>query len=217
MVFPVESEDRTMRTLIMLCQDNTRLIVNAFRIILTILDSVKKGEGEGVSEKMGEVEELIEKSNDIRGSLLKELHEIGGVLVSRDDFFRLISTFGDILDHIYSIGQRLSAMEQRGWKPPAEALEKIEGVADLAFDALLKLREAMMSMGFNSTKAIGFTKEIDAIERKVDSVHVQVEMDIMESEAEVHILLMLKDTVYQIEELVDTVRDTSDLIRIISL
>ena len=60
-------------------------------------------------------------------------------------------------------------------------------------------------------------KEIDEIERKVDMVHVKVEMDIIDSGAGVATIIMLKDTVNQIEELVDTVRDSSDLIRIIAL
>ena len=45
MVFPVESEDRTMRNLLMLCQDNAILIVEAFRKILAITDALVKKEG----------------------------------------------------------------------------------------------------------------------------------------------------------------------------
>jgi uncharacterized protein Yka (UPF0111/DUF47 family) len=74
-----------------------------------------------------------------------------------------------------------------------------------------------MSLGFNSEKSIGFTKEIDEIERKVDTVHVKIEMDIIDSDSSLATIIMLKDTVNQIEELVDTVRDASDLIRIIAL
>ena len=159
----------------------------------------------------------MKESSDIKATLVKELHTIGGVLVSREDFFRLISTFGDIMDHIHSIGQRLYEMEKRGWKIPNGIAEQLMEVADLAFDSLLKLREAMMSLGFNSEKSIGFTREIDEIERKVDTVHVKVEMDIIDSKTDIATIIMLKDTVNQIEELVDTVRDASDLIRIIAL
>ena len=216
MVFPVESEDRTMRNLLMLCQDNARLIVEAFRKILAITDALvkKQGVAGGYTEN---IQTIMKESSDIKATLIKELHEIGGVLVSREDFFRLISTFGDIMDHINSVGQRLYEMERRGWVIPEGIAEQLTEVADLAFDSLLKLREAMMSLGFNSEKSIGFTREIDEIERKVDTVHVKVEMDIIASDASIAVIIMLKDTVNQIEELVDTVRDASDLIRIIAL
>lgn len=200
----------------MLCQDNARLIVEAFRKILAITDALVKKEGVA-GGYTDDIQTIMKESSDIKGTLIKELHEIGGVLVSREDFFRLISTFGDIMDHINSIGQRLYAMEQRGWELPDGVAEQLTEVADLAFDSLLKLREAMMSLGFNSEKSIGFTREIDEIERQVDTVHVKVEMDIIDSGAGVATIIMLKDTVNQIEELVDTVRDASDLIRIIAL
>ena len=200
----------------MLCQDNARLIVEAFRKILAITDALVKKQGVAAGYT-DDIVAIMKESSDIKATLIKELHEIGGVLVSREDFFRLISSFGDIMDHIHSVGQRLAEMEKRGWAIPDGVAEQLTEVADLAFDSLLKLREAMMSLGFNSEKSIGFTREIDEIERKVDTVHVQVEMEIISSGAGIATIIMLKDTVNQIEELVDTVRDASDLIRIIAL
>jgi uncharacterized protein Yka (UPF0111/DUF47 family) len=205
-----------MRNLLMLCQDNARLIVEAFRKILAITDALVKKEGiaAGYTE---DIQTIMKESSNIKATLIKELHEIGGVLVSREDFFRLISTFGDIMDHINSVGQRLYEMEKRNWIVPNGVAEQLTEVADLAFESLLKLREAIMSLGFNSEKSIGFTEEIDEIERKVDTLHVKVEMDIINSKAGLATVITLKDTVNQIEELVDTVRDASDLIRIIAL
>ncbi len=200
----------------MLCQDNARLIVEAFRKILAITDALVKKEGNAAGYT-DDIQNIMKETSDIKATLIKELHEIGGVLVSREDFFRLISSFGDIMDHINSVGQRLYEMEKRGWEVPEGIAEQVTEVADHAFDALLKLREAMMSLGFNSEKSIAFTREIDEIERKVDTVHVKVEMDIIASDAGFPTIFMLKDTVNQIEELVDTVRDASDLIRIIAL
>jgi uncharacterized protein Yka (UPF0111/DUF47 family) len=216
MVFPVESEDRTMRNLLMLCQDNARLLVEAFRKILAITDALVKKEGNAAGYT-DDIQSIMIETSAIKATLIKELHEIGGVLVNREDFFRLISSFGDIMDHINSVGQRLSEMEKRGWVVSDDIAKQVTEVADHAFDALLKLREAIMSLGFNSEKSIAFTNEIDDIERKVDTVHVKVEMDIIASDAGLPTILMLKDTVNQLEELVDTVRDASDLIRIIAL
>ena len=216
MVFPVETEDRTMRNLLMLCQDNSRLLVEAFRKILAITDALVKKEG-NTAGYTDDIQSIMKESSEIKATLINELHEIGGVLVSREDFFRLISSFGDIMDHINSIGQRFYEMEKRGWEVPEGTAEKVIEVADLAFDSLIKLREAIMSLGFNSEKSIGFTKEIDELERKVDTIHVQVEMDIIASKAPFPTIIILKDTINQIEELVDTVRDASDLIRIIAL
>ena len=216
MVFPVESEDRTMRNLLMLCQDHARLTVESFRKILALVDILakKKGTSAGL---MDSVQIITNEAGTIKATLIKELHEIGGVLVNRDDFFRLISAFGDLMDQIKGIGARLMLIENRQWQMPENVATGMLELSDLAFDALIKLREAMMSLGFNSEKAIGFTKQIEEIEKKFDENYMNVETEVITSPMELPAILVLKDTINLMERMVDTVREASDHIRIIAL
>jgi uncharacterized protein Yka (UPF0111/DUF47 family) len=216
MVFPVESEDRSMRNLLMLCQDHVRLAVESYRKVLVIVDILTKKEG--VSEGlMDSIKTITNEANTIKTALIKELHEVGGVLINRDDFFRLISTFGDIMDEIKGTAARLIETEKRGWTLTDDVAKGILELADLAFDSLIKLREAMMSLGFNSDKSIGFTRQIDDIEKKFDERYVDVQMSVVTSSMELPAILILKDTVNLMENMVDKVRDASDHIRIIAL
>jgi uncharacterized protein Yka (UPF0111/DUF47 family) len=216
MVFPVESEDRSMRNLLMLCQDHVRLAVESYRKVLAIVDILTKKEG--VSEGlMDSIKTITNEANTIKTALIKELHEVGGVLINRDDFFRLISTFGDIMDEIKGTAARLIETEKRGWTLTDDVAKGILELADLAFDSLIKLREAMMSLGFNSDKSIGFTRQIDDIEKKFDERYVDVQMSVVTSSMELPAILILKDTVNLMENMVDKVRDASDHIRIIAL
>ncbi|MBD3205386.1 DUF47 family protein [Candidatus Bathyarchaeota archaeon] len=216
MVFPIESEDRTMRNLLMLCQDHARLIVEAYRKVLAITDNLINEEKKA-SGFMEDINSIVNESIDIRGTLIRELHEIGGVLVSREDFFRLISKFGDIVDHINSIGARFAEMEKRNWLVSEDIASQLNSLNDKAFDTLIKLREAVMSLGFNSEKSIGFTKEIDNLEKIIDQEYMRTEMTVITSDLDLPIILILKDNISMIESLVDSVRDASDLIRIIAL
>ena len=204
MVFPVESEDRTMRNLLMLCQDDARLIVEGFRKILSITDKFRKNE-----DAPDGVKEDIQK--------IKELHEIGGVLMSRDDFFRLISALGDIMDQTKGIGARFFEIQKRGYGVPENVAQSINSLSEMAFDSMIKLREAMMSLGFNSEKAVGFTKEIDELEKTFDEAYFKVEMTVITSDMELPAILVMKDAITLMENTVDTVRNASDLIRIIAL
>jgi len=216
MVFPVESEDRTMRNLLMLCQDDARLIVEGFRKILSITDKFMNHDEafEGASE---DIQKIIDDSSSVKSSLIEELNEIGGVLMSRDDFFRLVSAIGDIMDKIKGIGARFIEIRRRGYKVPGDVAQGINNLSDLAFDTMIKLREAMMSLGFNSEKAVGFTKEIDELERKFDEAYFEVEMTVITSDMGLPAILILKDAINLMENTVDAVRQASDLIRIIAL
>jgi len=216
MVFPVETEDRTMRNLLMLCQDEVRLLVEGFRKILAISENLINDKPASPSNSE-ELKKIHEETGDIKNTLIKELNDIGGVILNREDFYRLISTFGDIMDHINAIGIRVLEMHKREWKIPPSATTGMREISDIAFDSLIKLREAIMSLGFNSEKSIEFTHEIDEIEKLLDSSYVQVEMDVITSGIEFPVILVLKDIILQIESMVDTVRDASDLIRIIAM
>jgi len=216
MVFPVESEDRSMRNLLMLCQDHARLAVESYRKVLAIVDILAKkgGAAEGL---MDSIKTITNEANTIKTALIKELHEVGGVLVNRDDFFRLISAFGDIMDEIKGTAARLIETQKRGWTLTDEVAKGILELADLAFESLIKLREAMMSLGFNSDKSIGFTRQIDEIEKRFDERYVEVQMSVVTSSMELPAILILKDTVTLMENMVDKVREASDHIRIIAL
>jgi uncharacterized protein Yka (UPF0111/DUF47 family) len=205
-----------MRNLLMLCQDHARLIVEAYRKVLAITDGLTNQEKKA-TKYMENMNNILNESIEIRATLIRELHEIGGVLVSREDFFRLISKFGDIMDHINSIGLRFVEMERRSWIVNEEIANKLNNLNDIAFDALIKLREAVMSLGFNSEKSIGFTKEIDNLEKIIDLEYMQTEMTVITSDLALPLMLLLKDNIELIESLVDYVRDASDLIRIIAL
>ncbi|HEX9913888.1 MAG TPA: DUF47 family protein [Candidatus Bathyarchaeia archaeon] len=205
-----------MRNLLMLCQDHARLAVESYRKVLAIADILAKKEG--VSDGlMDSIKTITNEANTIKTALIKELHEVGGVLVNRDDFFRLISVFGDIMDEIKGTAARLIETEKRGWTLTDEVAKGILELADLAFDSLIKLREAMMSLGFNSDKSIAFTRQIDEIEKRFDERYVEVQMSVVTSTMELPAILILKDTVNLMENMVDKVRDASDHIRIIAL
>ena len=200
----------------MLCQDEVRLLVEGFRKILAISENLINDKPASPSNSE-ELKKIHEETGDIKNTLIKELNDIGGVILNREDFYRLISTFGDIMDHINAIGIRVLEMHKREWKIPPSATTGMREISDIAFDSLIKLREAIMSLGFNSEKSIEFTHEIDEIEKLLDSSYVQVEMDVITSGIEFPVILVLKDIILQIESMVDTVRDASDLIRIIAM
>ena len=200
----------------MLCQDEVRLLVEGFRKILAISENLIYDKPASPSNSE-ELKKIHEETGEIKNTLIKELNDIGGVILNREDFYRLISTFGDIMDHINAIGIRFLEMHKREWKIPPSATTGMREISDIAFDSLIKLREAIMSLGFNSEKSIEFTHEIDEIEKLLDSSYVQVEMDVITSGIEFPVILVLKDIILQIESMVDTVRDASDLIRIIAM
>lgn len=217
MVFPVESEDRTLRNLLMMCQDHARLVVEIYRKVLTMIDKLVKGESEGLGSSMEEIEKIQMDSLEIKRNIMKELHESGSVLFNREDLYRLISEAGEIIDLIEAIGVRLSAIGENKWVIPSNIGVGLVNMADAAFDTLVKMRESLISLGFNSERSIQLTSEVDEGERRVDSVYRKLELDIITSNIDLPLIFVLRDVVTRLEEVVDRTADEADLIRILAL
>jgi uncharacterized protein Yka (UPF0111/DUF47 family) len=217
MVFPIESEDRTLRNLLMLCQDNARLVVEAYRKSLILFDYMTKGKPVGAANPLVDIQKIIDDSYKVKASTVKELSEIGGILVSRDDFLRLSSSFSGMMDSIEVITMRLTEVKARDWKLSKTQAEGMGAMADLGFDALAKLRDSIMSLGFNSEKATCFAKDIDEIEKKLDLLYIKEDLDIVTGDGGLPAILILRDVAREIERLGDKVHEASDLVRILAL
>jgi uncharacterized protein Yka (UPF0111/DUF47 family) len=148
---------------------------------------------------------------------MKELHESGSILFNREDLFRLISKASEVNDYIESIGVRLWAIGEKEWTIPSHIGVGLVEMADAAFDTLVKLRESLISLGFNSERSLQLTSEVDDGERKVDSIHRRLDMDIVTSEAEIPLILTLREVSTHLEEMVDVAAAEADLIRILAL
>jgi len=216
MVFPIESEDRTMRNLLMLCQDNVRLVVESFRKALVLFDSLSK-EGGAPTGVLDDLHRIMEEAARVRGTLIGELNDVGGILVTRDDFFRLMGLFGDMMDGMESLSFLLVEMKTRNIKVQKEDAEGVAKMADLAFDSLLKLKDGVMSLGFNSERAISYAGDVDGIEKSLDALYAKVDLDIISSQSDLPTILILREIASKLETLVDKAQGASDLVRIITL
>lgn len=217
MVFPIESEDRALRNLLMMCQDHARLSVEIYRKVLVMIDALVKGESGGMRKTLDDVERIHRESRDIKRSIMKELHESGSILFNREDLYRLVSKAGEVNDFIEATGVRLWAIGERGWRIPSNLGVGLVEMADAAFETLVKLRESLISLGFNSERSLQLTGEVDEGERRVDSIHRRLDMDIVTSNAELPLILILRDVSTHIEEMVDIAAAEADLIRILAL
>lgn len=217
MVFPVESEDRALRNILMMCQDHARLVVEIYRRVLVMIDNLVKHEHGGMKERLAEVQKIRSEAIDIKRGIMKELRSSGTLLFNREDFYRLMVKQSEVIDHAESVGVRLEAIGERNWKIPSQIGVGLADMADAAFDALVKLRESLISLGFNSERSLALAGELDVLERKVDVLYRRLDLSIITSKGELPLILTLRDVSMKLEEMIDAAVEEADLIRILAL
>lgn len=217
MVFPVESEDRALRNILMMCQDHARLVVETYRRVLVMIDNLVKHEHAGMQDRIKEVQKIRLESIEIKRGIMKELHSSGNLLFNREDLYRLITKQSEVIDHAESVGVRLESIGEHGWKIPAQVGVGLADMSDAAFDALVKLRESLISLGFNSERSLALTSELDELERKVDILYRRLDVSIITSKGALPLILTLRDVSMKLEEMIDAAVEEADLIRILAL
>ena len=217
MVFPVESEDRALRNILMMCQDHARLVVEIYRKVLVMIDNLVKHEHSGMGRRIEEIQKIRGEAIEIKRNILKELHASGNLLFNREDLFRLITKQSEVIDHAESVGVRLAAIGERNWKISSQVGVGLADMADAAFDALVKLRESLISLGFNSERSLALAGELDELERKVDLLYRGLDISIITSKVDLPLILTLRDVSMKLEEMIDAAVEEADLIRILAL
>jgi uncharacterized protein Yka (UPF0111/DUF47 family) len=217
LVFPVESEDRVLRNILMMCQDHARLVVEIYRKVLVLIDNLVKFEHGGMQGRIDDVQRIRSESLDIKRGIMKELRSSGTLLFNREDFYRLIVKQSEVIDHAESVGVRLEAIGKRNWKIPSQIGVGLVDMADAAFDALVKLRESLISLGFNSERSLALAGELEELERKVDVLYRSLDLSIITSQGELPLILTLRDVSMKLEEMIDAAAEEADLIRILAL
>jgi uncharacterized protein Yka (UPF0111/DUF47 family) len=178
LVFPVESEDRALRNILMMCQDHARLVVEIYRRVLVMIDNLVKHEHGGMKERLAEVQKIRSEAIDIKRGIMKELRSSGTLLFNREDFYRLMVKQSEVI---------------------------------------VKLRESLISLGFNSERSLALAGELDELERKVDVLYRRLDLSIITSKTELPLILTLRDVSMKLEEMIDAAVEEADLIRILAL
>jgi uncharacterized protein Yka (UPF0111/DUF47 family) len=201
----------------MMCQDHARLVVEIYRRVLVMIDNLVKHEHGGMPDRIAEVQKIRMEAIEIKRGIMKELHASGNLLFNREDLYRLITKQSEVIDHAESVGVRLEAIGERGWKIPSQVGVGLADMSDAAFDALVKLRESLISLGFNSERSLALTSELDELERKVDVLYRRLDISIITSKGELPLILTLRDVSMKLEEMIDAAVEEADLIRILAL
>ena len=217
MTFPVETEATIRRRILDICREQTRNVVEITRELALMTDSVGEGKTKDAKDHYGNMLKILDEFETTRKKLLEEVASFGTLLGSREDFIRLIFRVGEIADYAQGIGFRLSAVVDKSWKMDKKYMKRLSDLIALVLDEMSKIRETMMSLGFNPTKAMDLSRTVEDTERKVDTAYRSFDLEVLDEKMPLRNILMMRDLSAQMENMADLGVDVVDLIRVIAL
>jgi predicted phosphate transport protein (TIGR00153 family) len=218
MTFPMETEANIKRRMLDLCQTHARNVVEIARQLTLLVDNVAEGKIKLARENYQNITKSIEENEKNKSTFLIEVASVGSLLISREDFLRLLFRLDEIADYCESMGGRLiAAMELVKWKLDAKKLQAVSELMSLILKEISKVRETLHSLSFDADKAMETAKSVEELERQIDVASRKLDLELLNSRIPLPMMLFLRDVVDRAEKIADIGLDVVDHIRVLAL
>jgi len=200
-----------------ICNDHGRKIVDITRELALMLDSLTEGEEKKARTHYDQMLKMIDEADKLKSTLLREVASVGSLLINREDFLRLIFQVSEIADDAEAVAFRLDGIMTKKWKVDKRQMKAIASLMGLILEEMTKIRDTVMSLNLNPEKALELSKSVEAVERKIDSQHRNLDLEILGSKASIQSILILRDIIQHLERIADAGVDVVDLVRVIAV
>lgn len=217
MTFPMETEANIKRRMLDLCQTHARNVVEITRQLALLVDNVAAGKAKLAKENYQNIAKSIEENEKNKATFLVEVASVGSLLISREDFLRLLFRLGEIADYCESMGGRLVSATELKWKLDSKKLQSISELMGLLLKEISKVRETLHSLSFDADKAMETAKVVEELERQIDVASRKLDLELLSSKIPLPTMLFLRDVVDRAEKIADIGLDVVDHIRVLAL
>ena len=217
LTFPIETEANIKRRMLDLCQVHARNVVEITRQLVLLVDNVGEGKAKLAKENYQNILKTIEENEKNKATFVNEVASVGSLLISREDFLRLLFRLGEIADYCEAMGDRLIAVTELKWKLESQKLHKLSELMSLVLKEISKVRETLHSLSFDPDKAVETAKLVEELERQVDAASRKLDLELLSSKLPLPTMLFLRGVVDRAERIADIGVDVVDHIRVLAL
>ena len=217
MAFPRETEGQIRRTVLNVCQDHIRKVLDAVRELTNMVFDFSEGNFKNMEDHFAQIKRLKAEAAEQRQILLGELAETGMLLLNREDFLRLAVQIGEIVDYCEGAAYRINYIVS---KKPTISDEIRVGLFNLSKNVLktvTNLRETIFALNYGSSRTISMAKNVEIAEYAVDEMFREIEVKIIDDGMDLGTTLILRDLANFLEDIADKAEDASDSTRILAL
>ena len=215
--FPIENEANIRRRMLELCQSHARNVVEITRQVVVLMDNMAEKKQKSAKENYDSILKSLEENEKNKATFLNEVASVGSLLISREDFLRLLFRLGEVAEYCEAMAFRLMGVVDTKWKLDTERLQEVSHLMGSVLKEVSKVRETLHSLSFDPDKAIDTAKAVEELERQVDTESRKLDMELMASKIPLQNLLFFRDLVDRAEKIADICVDVVDHIRVLAL
>jgi len=211
-----ENEIQARRRTVVVLQDEMRRVLDATRVLLDEYTSLARGDKMQVASSLVKVRKAEEDVVTLRSALIRELSQVGTLLVNREDVLRAAFSVEDIFGHINGIAFKLSQLSRASAKNK-KYREAIIDLLGLLIDGISKLNDSVRALSINSEQSMQMAAQVKQIESSIDSKYRGYVAMTMRSAINIKELIVVKEVLESIEDCADAMLRAADASTILAL
>ncbi len=211
-----EGETQARRRTVVVLQDEMRRVLDAARVLLDEYNWVAKGDKNQVAAAMERVRQAEMDVVTLRSALIRELSQVGTLLVNREDVLRAAFAVEGIFGHLNGVAFKMSQLKTSSArnKKYKEAITELLG---LMVDGISKLNESVRALSINPEQSIQMAALVQRIESSIDGKYRGYIAMTMRIASNVKELIVVKEVLEAIENCSDAMLGAADASTILAL
>jgi hypothetical protein len=211
-----ENEIQTRRRTVVVLQDEMRRVLDATRVLLDEYAALYKGDKMQVASALVKVKKAEEDVVTLRSALIRELSQVGTLLVNREDMLRAAFSLEDIFGHINGVAFRMSQLSRVSARNK-KYREAITDLLGLLIDGISKLNESVRALSVNSEQSMQMAAQVQQIESSIDSKYREYVAMTMRTATNFRELIVVKEVLESVEDCADAMLSAADASTILAL
>ena len=218
LVFPRDTEEQARRMVLSICQDHIRKVLQGVRELTAMVDDFASDKNpEGVGDQLVRIRGLKEEAAGLKRGLLKELAEVGMLLMGREDMLRLVTQVNEIVKLSEEAAFRISEIVRKKIGLDKEIREGFLNIAKNVLRAVTNLRKTIFSLKYGREKTIQLAGNVEIAEYVVNEIYRDLDMKIIDTKMDVNSKLLLRDAALFLENIADKAEEATDSVRILAI
>ena len=211
-----EGETQARRRTVVVLQDEMRRVLDATRVLLDEYSALTKGDKTQIGSSMQKVKQAEQDVVTLRSALIRELSQVGTLLVNREDVLRAAFSVEDIFGHINGVAFKMSQLPRSAArnKKYKEAVVELLG---LLVDGISKLNESIRALSINPEQSIQMSAFVQQTESSIDGKYRESVAMVMKTATNVKELILVKEFLEAIENCADAMLDAANASTILAL
>ena len=204
------------RKVLAVLHDEINKILNSVRELSNLTASLINEENDDIKTSLERIRATQDEVEKIRRKIIREVAEIDSLMGNREDVLSPAYIINDIAGYISGIAFRLSNMNISVLKK-SNFDKDIKTLIDKVVESIFKLNEMARALSINPVNTIELAQEVQKLEREVNAKYRNTIIKAFNETEHTKELLLLKDTVEDIEGMADKCQEASDSFTILAL